>query len=117
MAVAQVRELIKYNFPERGIAFPTGCSINHVAAHWTPNAGDKTVLQVSACSRAAAAVRGSRAAAAVRSSRAAAAVRRQEPSACRTRCRATAVRVTHPACTLLTAHAALAIHLATWRYP
>ncbi len=44
----QVRELIKYNFPERGIAFPTGCSINHVAAHWTPNAGDKTVLQVPA---------------------------------------------------------------------
>ncbi|EOD16689.1 hypothetical protein EMIHUDRAFT_459102 [Emiliania huxleyi CCMP1516] len=28
-----------------GIAFPTGCSINHVAAHWTPNSGDKTVLQ------------------------------------------------------------------------
>lgn len=28
-----------------GIAFPTGCSLNWVAAHWTPNAGDKTVLQ------------------------------------------------------------------------
>eukprot|EP00173_Palmaria_palmata_P003927 Plantae.Rhodophyta-Palmaria_palmata.ctg4399.p1 GENE.Plantae.Rhodophyta-Palmaria_palmata.ctg4399~~Plantae.Rhodophyta-Palmaria_palmata.ctg4399.p1 ORF type:complete len:343 (+),score=69.56 Plantae.Rhodophyta-Palmaria_palmata.ctg4399:35-1030(+) len=28
----------------RGIAFPTGCSLNHVAAHWTPNKGDKTVL-------------------------------------------------------------------------
>ena len=28
-----------------GIAFPTGCSINHVAAHYTPNSGDKTVLQ------------------------------------------------------------------------
>jgi len=28
-----------------GIAFPTGCSLNHVAAHWTPNSGDKTVLQ------------------------------------------------------------------------
>ena len=27
-----------------GIAFPTGCSLNHCAAHWTPNAGDKTVL-------------------------------------------------------------------------
>lgn len=25
-----------------GIAFPTGCSLNHVAAHYTPNAGDKT---------------------------------------------------------------------------
>eukprot|EP00049_Salpingoeca_infusionum_P000159 m.37695 g.37695 ORF g.37695 m.37695 type:complete len:420 (-) comp10122_c0_seq1:2691-3950(-) len=30
---------------ERGIAFPTGCSLNNVAAHWTPNAGDETVLQ------------------------------------------------------------------------
>ncbi|KAL3900265.1 MAG: hypothetical protein SGPRY_012491, partial [Prymnesium sp.] len=30
---------------QAGIAFPTGCSINHVAAHWTPNSGDKTVLQ------------------------------------------------------------------------
>ena len=28
-----------------GLAFPTGCSLNHVAAHYTPNAGDKTVLQ------------------------------------------------------------------------
>lgn len=27
-----------------GIAFPTGCSVNHVAAHFTPNAGDETVL-------------------------------------------------------------------------
>jgi len=27
-----------------GIAFPTGCSLNYVAAHYTPNAGDKTVL-------------------------------------------------------------------------
>lgn len=30
--------------PPKGIAFPTGCSLNWVAAHWTPNAGDKTVL-------------------------------------------------------------------------
>ena len=29
----------------RGLAFPTGCSINHVAAHYTPNKGDMTVLQ------------------------------------------------------------------------
>ncbi|PXF49819.1 Methionine aminopeptidase 2B [Gracilariopsis chorda] len=29
----------------RGIAFPTGCSLNHVAAHYTPNKGDNTVLQ------------------------------------------------------------------------
>ncbi len=27
-----------------GIAFPTGCSLNHVAAHYTPNKGDDTVL-------------------------------------------------------------------------
>ena len=30
---------------QRGIGFPTGCSLNHVAAHYTPNAGDDTVLQ------------------------------------------------------------------------
>ena len=30
---------------ERGQAFPTGCSINNVAAHYTPNYGDETVLQ------------------------------------------------------------------------
>lgn len=29
----------------RGIAFPTGCSLNHVAAHYTPNKGDNTVLK------------------------------------------------------------------------
>lgn len=29
---------------ESGIAFPTGCSLNHVAAHYTPNPGDNTVL-------------------------------------------------------------------------
>jgi methionyl aminopeptidase len=29
-----------------GIACPTGCSINHVAAHYySPNCGDPTVLQ------------------------------------------------------------------------
>lgn len=27
-----------------GLAFPTGCSLNHCAAHYTPNAGDGTVL-------------------------------------------------------------------------
>ncbi|KAL2612748.1 hypothetical protein R1flu_024440 [Riccia fluitans] len=36
----QVRTYIR-----SGIAFPTGCSLNWVAAHWTPNTGDKTVLQ------------------------------------------------------------------------
>ena len=30
---------------DRGIGFPTGCSINHVAAHYTPNNGDATVLE------------------------------------------------------------------------
>ena len=40
-----VRKLIQAKGLEAGIAFPTGCSRNHVAAHWTPNAGDKTVLE------------------------------------------------------------------------
>eukprot|EP00271_Cylindrocystis_brebissonii_P018172 TRINITY_DN5030_c0_g5_i1.p1 TRINITY_DN5030_c0_g5~~TRINITY_DN5030_c0_g5_i1.p1 ORF type:complete len:476 (+),score=115.94 TRINITY_DN5030_c0_g5_i1:150-1577(+) len=40
-----VRRLIKENGLNAGIAFPTGCSLNWVAAHWTPNSGDKTVLQ------------------------------------------------------------------------
>ncbi|KAK2077240.1 Methionine aminopeptidase 2B [Prototheca wickerhamii] len=39
-----VRTLIEADGLKAGIAFPTGCSLNHVAAHWTPNAGDKTVL-------------------------------------------------------------------------
>ncbi|KAK9469865.1 peptidase M24A, methionine aminopeptidase [Lipomyces arxii] len=30
---------------EAGVAFPTGLSLNHVAAHYTPNAGDTTVVQ------------------------------------------------------------------------
>ena len=29
---------------QRGIAFPTGVSINHVAAHYTPNAGDRLIV-------------------------------------------------------------------------
>ena len=29
---------------ERGQAFPTGCSLNNIAAHYTPNYGDETVL-------------------------------------------------------------------------
>ncbi|XP_042414389.1 methionine aminopeptidase 2B-like isoform X1 [Zingiber officinale] len=40
-----VRKLIKEDGLQAGIAFPTGCSLNWVAAHWTPNSGDKTVLQ------------------------------------------------------------------------
>lgn len=30
---------------DAGIGFPTGLSLNHVAAHYTPNAGDKVVLK------------------------------------------------------------------------
>lgn len=39
------RELVVEHGLERGIGFPTGCSLNHVAAHYTPNPGDDTVLQ------------------------------------------------------------------------
>ncbi len=39
------RRLIKENGLQAGIGFPTGCSLNHVAAHYTPNNGDNTVLQ------------------------------------------------------------------------
>lgn len=39
------RELIEEDGLNRGIGFPTGCSLNHVAAHYTPNPGDDTVLQ------------------------------------------------------------------------
>jgi methionine aminopeptidase type II len=38
------RKLIKENGLEAGLAFPTGCSLNHCAAHYTPNNGDTTVL-------------------------------------------------------------------------
>lgn len=38
------RALVAENGLKAGIAFPTGCSLNHVAAHYTPNAGDSTVL-------------------------------------------------------------------------
>lgn len=38
------RKLIEANKIEAGIAFPTGCSINQVAAHYTPNPGDDRVL-------------------------------------------------------------------------
>jgi methionyl aminopeptidase len=29
---------------EAGIAFPTGCSQNHIAAHWTPNGAHRHIL-------------------------------------------------------------------------
>ena len=38
------RRLVREAGLERGIGFPTGCSLNHVAAHYTPNVGDETVL-------------------------------------------------------------------------
>lgn len=38
------RELVAERGLDQGIAFPTGCSLNHVAAHYTPNNGDHTVL-------------------------------------------------------------------------
>eukprot|EP00955_Chlamydomonas_euryale_P097633 365087-Chlamydomonas_euryale.AAC.10 len=39
-----MRKLIEECGMDAGIAFPTGCSLNWVAAHYTPNAGEKTVL-------------------------------------------------------------------------
>lgn len=39
------RRIVEANKIEAGIAFPTGCSINHVAAHYTPNTGDNRVLE------------------------------------------------------------------------
>ena len=42
---AKSRLLIDELGLQRGLAFPTGCSLNHVAAHYTPNAGDPTVLK------------------------------------------------------------------------
>eukprot|EP00038_Savillea_parva_P020371 m.31142 g.31142 ORF g.31142 m.31142 type:complete len:463 (+) comp4776_c0_seq2:37-1425(+) len=41
---AKSRQLIGEDGLHRGLAFPTGVSLNHCAAHWTPNKGDKTVL-------------------------------------------------------------------------
>ena len=38
------RALVREAGKGRGIAFPTGCSLNHVAAHYTPNPGDDTCL-------------------------------------------------------------------------
>ena len=38
------RKLIAENGLQAGLAFPTGCSLNNCAAHYTPNAGDTTIL-------------------------------------------------------------------------
>lgn len=42
----KVRELIEADKNNRkgGLAFPLGCSMNYVAAHYTPNTGDETVI-------------------------------------------------------------------------
>ena len=40
-----LRKTVAADGTRRGIAFPTGLSLNHVAAHYTPNAGDTRVLQ------------------------------------------------------------------------
>lgn len=38
------RFLVRENGLEAGIAFPTGCSLNNVAAHFSPNTGDLTTI-------------------------------------------------------------------------
>ena len=40
-----VRNLVEANGTLQGIAFPTGCSLNECAAHYSPNKGDTTVLK------------------------------------------------------------------------
>jgi len=52
-----VRHLIDARGLEAGIAFPTGCSLDYVAAHWTPNAGDNTVLTYDSVMKLGAGVR------------------------------------------------------------
>ena len=39
------RTLVQADGVKRGWGFPTGLSLNHCAAHWTPNSKDTTVLQ------------------------------------------------------------------------
>jgi methionyl aminopeptidase len=45
MLEKKTHELIEANGVESGWGFPTGCSLNYIAAHYTPNYGDDTVLQ------------------------------------------------------------------------
>ena len=54
MSMTEIAELIEGSvqklaegttWKEAGTGFPTGLSLNDCAAHWTPNAGDKTVLK------------------------------------------------------------------------
>jgi methionyl aminopeptidase len=39
------RFLVQEKGLDAGIAFPTGCSLNFIAAHYTPNAGDFTKIE------------------------------------------------------------------------
>ncbi|KAF6766737.1 peptidase M24A methionine aminopeptidase [Ephemerocybe angulata] len=39
------RALVEENGLEAGVGFPTGLSLNNVAAHYSPNAGDKIILK------------------------------------------------------------------------
>ena len=39
------RLLIRQRGLNCGIGFPTGCSLNHVAAHYTPNPGDNKTIE------------------------------------------------------------------------
>jgi len=41
------RSLVEGDDFEAGVGFPTGLNVNHIAAHYSPNAGDKQVLQQS----------------------------------------------------------------------
>jgi len=41
------KTLLRANGLERGWGFPTGLSLNHIAAHFSPNGGDKTILKES----------------------------------------------------------------------
>jgi methionine aminopeptidase type II len=42
---SNTKALIAADGLKRGWAFPTGLSINHIAAHFSPNYGDKTILR------------------------------------------------------------------------
>jgi methionyl aminopeptidase len=45
----KIENMLKFitnaNLTECGQAFPTGCSLNNIAAHYTPNSGDETILK------------------------------------------------------------------------
>lgn len=43
------RALVEENGLECGVGFPTGLSLNHCAAHYTPNAGDSVGLYIDLC--------------------------------------------------------------------